>query len=586
MKTFFQRRRRKIKKAVLSNVDVEFISLLFDDVRPANQKGAIIKSEAGNHTVFTTSRRFKSAVVGTQGLIYCTVMEPDTVDAHGDTYTAEEIAKAAHSFSAKGLVLKNDVNHNSTPAPEFHIAESYILKSEDKEHFPDTKVNSWVQVIKCSDLSSPLWQKVQKGQFNGVSLAGEADHSHTPDNTALIAELRTQLDAIKKAIQPNANEPNPAIETLQRRIDELSKEDASTANDALLKSVTKELSELSMSIKKAISKSLKGEPGTPHTIDTEVDIDGRKVIIKANKVELYKGIANVDSGTAMNILTPTTTSLFIDEVITSDPGDTLTDITVVPLVKDEKIDAGMVADLVFKNATDGTVSAQEIGTGDISCPTGILHAKYSLGRDVVEFYKDKYGEAAFGAYVEANIARKTEKAIRKLLFMGDRGSKTPALKALDGIVALAEDDNLVVDIDPIANVNWDEKFEACLLEFSQDVLEEMENFRFYVSFHDYIRITAEVGRRETAAGDKFLLQGGKLSYAGIPVKARFLPDNIVIGGLPKYIIIGYRTDAELKVEHHGSDWKYHWFIRIRPGITYVDGPVKVFNIEFSEKDGE
>jgi hypothetical protein len=29
--------------------------------------------------------------------------------------------------------------------------------------------------------------------------------------------------------------------------------------------------------------------------------------------------------------------------------------------------------------------------------------------------------------------------------------------------------------------------------------------------------------------------------------------DYIIGGLSKFIIIGYRTDAELKVEHHGSD---------------------------------
>ncbi len=34
----------------------------------------------------------------------------------------------------------------------------------------------------------------------------------------------------------------------------------------------------------------------------------------------------------------------------------------------------------------------------------------------------------------------------------------------------------------------------------------------------------------------------------------------------------------MKVEHHGEDWKYHWYIRIRPGITYVNGFVKVFKL--------
>ena len=280
----------------------------------------------------------------------------------------------------------------------------------------------------------------------------------------------------------------------------------------------------------------------------------------------------------MNILTPNTTSLFIDEVIGSKPGDTLTDITVVPLMKDEKVDAGIVQDLVFKNALDGSVSAQAIATGDITCTTGILNAEFTLGRDTVEFYKDKYGEVAFGAYVEQHIARKAEKALRKLLFQGNRASGTPALAALDGVIKLATTGSAVMELDADTLIGWDEKFEGVLTAFDESVLEEQENFCFYVSHKDLVRIRSEIARRVSTAGDRFLLEGGNVTFSGIPVKARFLPDNYIVAGLPKFIILGYRTDAEMKVEHHGSDWKYHWYIRVRPGITYVNGFVKVFQI--------
>lgn len=579
---FFHRRR--IQKAALANVDVELISLLFDDIMPANQRGAIYKSASGGHSVITSSRKIKSITQGDQGLIYCTIMEPDIADFQGDTYTAAEIAKAAHAFAAKGLVGRNDINHNFTPVPEFMIAESYILKSADPQHFPDTRIGSWVGVIKCLDLSSPYWQKVAKGALNGVSIAGSATSLAPADNSALITELKSQIDAIAKAAKAApGTDPTPALATLQTRIAELETQDASAASNALIKSLTSEIQQLSVSLSKAISTSVKGEPATAPS-DSSVDIDGVKLILKSQKMELYKSIANVDAGAPMNILTPTTTALFIDEVISSDPSDTLKDITVVPLLKDEKIDVGTVADLVFKNSEDGAVSSQNIASADIACPTGILHAEFSLRRDTVEFYKDKYGEAAFGAYVERHIARKAEKAIRKLLFSGSRSSSTPALKALDGIIALAEESDAITTIDGLKNINWDEKLEAALLEFSDDVLEEMEDFVFYVSHKDHIRIKAEVARRNSPAGDKFLLEGGKLSYSGIPVKPRFMPDSNLIAGLSRFIIVGYRTDAELKVEHHGSDWKYHWYIRIRPGITYIDGPIRIFDISFAEDD--
>ena len=65
-----------------------------------------------------------------------------------------------------------------------------------------------------------------------------------------------------------------------------------------------------------------------------------------------------------------------------------------------KIDIGLIDDLVFKNSLDGALTAQTVATADLSVPTGILNAEFTLGRDVVEFYKDKYGEEAFGAYVD------------------------------------------------------------------------------------------------------------------------------------------------------------------------------------------
>ncbi len=574
----FAPKKKRLEKGQLRNVDVDLISLLFDDMKPANMKGAVVKCADGKQgRILGATAKFKSETVGSQGKLYVTVMEPDVVDAQGDTYSAGEIEKAALNFLKKGVVGKNDVNHNNQPVPEFVVAESYILKAEDKEHFPNTKVGSWVAVLKCENLNSELWQKVQKNQFNGVSIAGFAEDM-TPNNAALVAELKSQMEAIQKALGDKpSDESKKALDTIQSRIHELEMQDNQSETTQLIKAFMGELKELNMSISKAISKSLKDEGGDSK--DQEVMIDGNKVIVKTSHREIYKGIADVDAGSAMNILTPTTTSLFIDEVIESKPGDTLADISVLPLMKDEKIDAGLIADLVFKNSLDGSLSAQDITGTEITCATGILNAEFTLGRDVVEFYKDKYGESAFGAYVEQHIAKKAEKAIRKLLFQGDRSSGTAALKGLDGVIKLATTASAVVSLDADTLIGYDEKFEGALTAFSADVLEEQENFVIYVSNHDLIRLRAEIARRPTGAGDRFLLEGGNVSFAGIPVKARLMPDNYIVAGLPKFIILGYRTDAEMKVEHHGSDWKYHWYVRVRPGITYVDGFVKVFKID-------
>ena len=572
-------KKRTIQKGELRNVEVELVSLLFDEMNPANQKGFVVKNASGRsfeHKINST--KFKSETMGTQGRLYVTLMEPNVHDSQGDYYTREEIQKACDNFAKHGLVGKCDVNHNMQPVPEFTVVENYILKTSDREHFPDAKVGSWVQVLKCENLQSELWQKIEKGEFNGVSIYGRADDYRSAE--ASLTEIKNELNSLRKVAEHNNNsELQKGITAISEKITELEKNSSSVTVTDAVKSIEKSLKDLSVTMSKAISKSIPGEPDANQSnVDKEVSIDGNKIMVKASHREIYKGIANVDSGKSMNILNPNNTSLFIDEVIGSHPGDTLSDITIVPLLKDESLDIGLVEDLVFKNKLDGALTAQDVGTGDISIPTGILNAEFTLGRDVVEFYKDKYGEDAFGAYVENHIAKKTEKAIRLLLFRGDRTSTTAKLKALDGVVKLATAATNVTNLSKATYTDWAKRFEAALLAFSDEMLEEQESFKFYVSHKDLIRIRAELAKRETGAGDRLLLEGGNVSFAGIPVKPRLMADDYIIGGLPKFIIIGYRTDAELKVEHHGADWKYHWYIRIRPGITYLDGFVKVFKL--------
>jgi len=573
-------RKRIIRKGELRNVEVELVSLLFDEMTPANQKGFVVKNASGRsfeHKI--NSAKFKSEISGTQGRLFVTLMEPNIHDSQGDYYSRDEIQKACDHFAKHGLVGKCDVNHNMQPEPEFTVVENYILKTMDHEHFPNTKVGAWVQVLKCEDLASELWQKVEKGEFNGVSIYGRADDYRSAE--ASLAEIKNELNGLRKVAEHNNNsELQKGIDNITDRISELEKSSGSVLVSDAVKSIEKSLKDLSVTMSRAISKSIPGEPDVNQsTVDKEVTIDGNKIMVKASHREIYKSISDVDSGKAMNILTANTTSLLIDEVIDSQPGDTLSDISVLPLLKDEKIDVGLIDDLVFKNSLDGALTAQNVSTADLSVPTGILNAEFTLGRDVVEFYKDKYGEDAFGAYVENHIAKKTEKAIRLLLFKGDRASATAKIKALDGIVKLATTATDVTNLSKVTYNDWAKRFEAALLTFSDEMLEEQENFKFYVSQKDLIRIRAELAKRETNAGDRLLLEGGKVSFAGIPVKARLMADDYIIGGLPKFIIIGYRTDAELKVEHHGSDWKYHWYIRIRPGITYIPNFIKIFHVE-------
>jgi hypothetical protein len=213
-----------LRKGELRNVEVELVSLLFDEMTPANQKGFVVKNASGRsfeHKINST--KFKSETQGTQGRLFVTLMEPNIHDSQGDYYSREEIQKACDHFAKHGLVGKCDVNHNMQPVPEFTVVENYILKTSDREHFPDTKVGAWVQVLKCEDLNSDLWQKVEKGEFNGVSIYGQADDYS--DTESSLAEIKNELSRLRKVAEHNNNsELQKGITAITEKISELEKD--------------------------------------------------------------------------------------------------------------------------------------------------------------------------------------------------------------------------------------------------------------------------------------------------------------------------------------------------------------------------
>ncbi len=566
--------KKKVQKGILKDVDVKLVSMLFDEVKPANGKSFVAKSEDGKtHKGILETTKFKA---DDAGRVYVTLMEPDVEDKQGDTITKDEIVKACDNFAKGGLLKKNDVNHNMEAVEDVLIAETYILKTEDKEHFPDTAIGSWVQVLKF-DIKSELWKQVKDGKFNGVSIYGSAAEKAESDNDVLI-----EIDAIKAGIQKiqdaiegkDDTEIEKQVEALTKKMEKMKKEHK---NNVEVRKFADKVEELNKTLKKGISKTLKGEPGEVMK-DKETIVGGVKLLVKADKEELYKGIANTDSGDKMNILNENTTQLFMDGVMSTDPSDTLADISVVPLLKDEKVDYGLIGDIVLKNSDDGTPDELAVDENELTCQTGILAADVSLKQDTVEFYKEKYGDTAFGAYVEQKIANKTNEAVRQLLFKGDRTSATATLKGLNGVVKQATDNSAVVDIDNVTYESWTSKFTKLLTDFDDTVLEKVENFKIYIAHKDLIRLRAELGERQTNKGDQLLLEGGKVFFAGYEVKGRMLAENYIVAGLSKYIILGYRADAEMKVEHHGDDWKYHWYLRLRAGFTYLSNFVKVYHI--------
>lgn len=97
-------------------------------------------------------------------LIYGIVLEPDTVDAHGDIISKEEIEKSCHFYMLNSQTI--GLQHEEV-APA-RVVESYIAPVEFQLGKGQVKKGSWVLAVKVLD--DDKWKKVKQGKFTGFSI--------------------------------------------------------------------------------------------------------------------------------------------------------------------------------------------------------------------------------------------------------------------------------------------------------------------------------------------------------------------------------------------------------------------------------
>ena len=105
-------------------------------------------------------------------LITGLVLIPDTIDAHGDTMTAEVIEEAAHNFLAgygkrttMGLMHK-DMN------PPIDLVECWIAPMSIVIGTTPVPQGGWVITARVN--SEAIWSKVKAGELTGFSIGGTA----------------------------------------------------------------------------------------------------------------------------------------------------------------------------------------------------------------------------------------------------------------------------------------------------------------------------------------------------------------------------------------------------------------------------
>lgn len=101
------------------------------------------------------------------------VLEPDEVDAQGDTISADRIEKAAHLFLAKfNRETELGIMHKLFGRIGIELFESWVAPIDLELGGQPVKAGSWLMTIHVLDKS--LWRKVKNGEITGLSIGGIA----------------------------------------------------------------------------------------------------------------------------------------------------------------------------------------------------------------------------------------------------------------------------------------------------------------------------------------------------------------------------------------------------------------------------
>lgn len=134
----------------------------------------ITDDRAGELLKFASGRDLPRVIVKAKAeeerIVMGVVLEPDEVDAQGDTISKEEIRNAAHRFMEEFQV--SGVQHKEFAGGRLKILESWIAPVAMKLEGQDVKEGSWMMTKRVID--DELWKGAKAGKFTGFSIGGSA----------------------------------------------------------------------------------------------------------------------------------------------------------------------------------------------------------------------------------------------------------------------------------------------------------------------------------------------------------------------------------------------------------------------------
>lgn len=159
--------KNKLKEAFTEFVDNLWTTLTSDNA--ASEGGVMQDAKSVEFSV-----EIKKAVDEEQRLAMFVVLAPDEVDAHGDTYSEQEIEKACHSFSLhcnKANLFHRIETENANVVQNFTAPSDFSL-----DDGREIKKGTWLQMwyFPETEEGEMIWKAVKDGQINGVSVGCRA----------------------------------------------------------------------------------------------------------------------------------------------------------------------------------------------------------------------------------------------------------------------------------------------------------------------------------------------------------------------------------------------------------------------------
>jgi DNA adenine methylase len=118
-------------------------------------------------------KRIPLLKTGEERYVLGIVLEPETIDAQKDIYSAAEVREAAHRFMEEYRNL--GLMHREILGDQVKILESYLAPAEFELDGTRVRKGTWMLAVRVLD--DALWKQVKAGELTGFSIGGSAVRS-------------------------------------------------------------------------------------------------------------------------------------------------------------------------------------------------------------------------------------------------------------------------------------------------------------------------------------------------------------------------------------------------------------------------